>query len=201
MLLRSCGRRRLSLFSLHERAALPNFRPEIAHWTGGKMRRTDAAPTSAGNGYVAAVRGSVLDLVFAPGDLPGIGEAVRIAWDAPGLLIAEVQSHRDEGTIRAVAMRDTAGLRRGTSALRTGAAITVPVGEVVLGRMLDVIGLPQDDGPALPPETPRWPIHRTPPPLAGQLARRELFEYRQKARAACKRGAPRPSGGYYERAA
>jgi F-type H+-transporting ATPase subunit beta len=91
-------------------------------------------------------------------------------------LIAEVQSHLDAHTVRAIALQDTAGLARGVAVRVTGGPITVPVGDAVLGRLLDVMGAVRDRGVALPEGTPRWPIHRAAPTLAAQTASRAVFE-------------------------
>ena len=136
----------------------------------------DAASTSSAIGKVLAVRGSVLDVGFPPNALPEIGEAVEIAWDGPERLIAEIQGHHGPTMARAVAMRETAGLRRGTPVHRTGGPIAVPVGEAVLGRLLDVLGDPTDAGAALPEDVERWPIHRLPPPLSAQQGKHDLLE-------------------------
>ncbi len=114
-------------------------------------------------GRVVALRGPVIDVTFDTGPLPPIEQALRVEWDQPGPLIAEAQSHLDYTTVRAVALQPTAGLRRGTSVLATGGPITMPVGDAVLGRLLDVTGEVKDLGPALPDDTVRWPIHRRPP--------------------------------------
>ncbi|GGJ33306.1 F0F1 ATP synthase subunit beta [Neoroseomonas lacus] len=135
-----------------------------------------ATPARFAIGTVLAVRGSVLDLGFPADALPEIGEAVEIDWDGPERLVAEVQGHHGPEMARAVAMRETAGLRRGTPVRRTGAPITVPVGEAVLGRLLDVLGEPKDAGAALPDDVERWPIHRLPPPLSAQQGKHELLE-------------------------
>ncbi len=127
-------------------------------------------------GRVVAVRGAVLDVTFGTAALPAIETALRIEWDRPAPLIAEVQSHLDATTVRAIAMQDTAGLARGVAVRATGEPITVPVGDAVLGRLLDVMGTVRDRGMALPEGTPRWPIHRSAPPLAAQTASRTVFE-------------------------
>ncbi len=127
-------------------------------------------------GRVAAVRGAVIDVVFDGGALPRIDEALRVAWDRPETLIAEVQSHLDPRTVRAIALQATAGLCRGTDVVATGAPITVPVGDAVLGRLLDVMGQTRDLAPPLAADTPRWPIHRPPPRLAEQSAATSVFE-------------------------
>ena len=125
---------------------------------------------------ITAVRGAVVDVTFPQGPLPQINEALRIEWDRQGEMLAEVQSHLDAHTVRAIALQATAGLSRGTTVAATGAPITVPVGSSVLGRLLDVIGETRDGGASLPPETPRWPIHRAPPKLAQQTAATAVFE-------------------------
>jgi F-type H+-transporting ATPase subunit beta len=126
-------------------------------------------------GRVVAVRGGVVDVVFA-GALPPINEALRIDTDGPDMLVAEVQSHLDEHTARAIALQSTAGLARGTVVQATGAPLAVPVGEAVLGRLLDVTGAVRDRGPALDGDVPLWPIHRPPPELANQTAATRMFE-------------------------
>ncbi len=126
-------------------------------------------------GTVAAVRGAVVDLRFPEGVLPAIDEAVTIENREGGRLIAEVQAHLDERTVRTIAFEPTAGLRRGDKALSTGGALTAPVGDAVLGRLLTVTGVLGDKGPALPADTPRWPIHRAAPPLAEQSGEIDLF--------------------------
>jgi F-type H+-transporting ATPase subunit beta len=125
---------------------------------------------------VVALRGPVVDVTFGAGALPPIDQALRIAWDQAGPLIAEVQSHLDETTVRAVALQPTAGLRRGTMVDALGSPITMPVGDAVLGRLLDVMGDVKDLGAPLPADTVRWPIHRRPPPLAAQTRTGAIFE-------------------------
>ena len=89
-------------------------------------------------GRVVGIRGSVIDLEF-PRRLPRINEAVHI--DAPsGRITVEVQLHLSRTRVRGIAMSFTAGLARNAEALATGRPISVPVGDAVLGRMIDVIG-------------------------------------------------------------
>jgi F-type H+-transporting ATPase subunit beta len=135
-----------------------------------------SASLSHSHGRVVALRGPVIDVVFEAGPLPRIEEALQVKWDQPASLVAEVQSHLDETTVRAVALRPTAGLRRGTIVEATGSPITMPVGDAVLGRLLDVLGETGDRKSALPPDLPRWPIHRPPPPLIAQAASGAVFE-------------------------
>jgi F-type H+/Na+-transporting ATPase subunit beta len=91
-------------------------------------------------GKVVAVRGAVVDVAFEPAKLPQLDEDLIVEWDQPGVLIVEVQAHLDENTVRCVALQGTAGLRRGVPVRTTGKPITVPLGDAVLGRLLDVTG-------------------------------------------------------------
>ena len=110
-------------------------------------------------GQVVAVRGSVIDVRFAPGQLPPIDDAVLIDWDAGPPLLTEVQQHVDPTTVRVVALAGAAGLRRGTPAHAAGGPIRVPVGEPVLGRLLNAVGEPIDRLAPLPADVARKPIH------------------------------------------
>lgn len=129
----------------------------------------------AASGQVVAVRGSVVDVRFPPGELPAISDAIMIDWDLGPPILAEVQQHLDAATIRAVALANTAGLRRGTIAHATGAPINVPVGEAVLGRLLDALGHPADRGPALPADIERRPIHGAAPGIDRRGGELEIF--------------------------
>ena len=126
-------------------------------------------------GRVVAVHGSVVDVRFPVGGLPGIGEAITIECDFSRPLVAEVQLHLDATTARAVALENTAGLKRGIVARATGGPIRIPVGEPVLGRLLNVIGEPTDRGPPLPPGIRRRPIHGPAPELARHGGPLEVF--------------------------
>ncbi|HTQ71082.1 MAG TPA: F0F1 ATP synthase subunit beta [Acidocella sp.] len=130
--------------------------------------------TSAG--IVVAVRGAVVDVRFADAPLPPVCSALNVVWDRPQPLVLEVHSHGEDQTVRAIALQDTAGLARGTSVLATGGPVEVPVGEAVLGRLVDVVGAVRDRGAALPSATPRRGIHNPPPPLTMASARDHIFE-------------------------
>ncbi|PTE22491.1 F0F1 ATP synthase subunit beta [Cereibacter changlensis JA139] len=127
-------------------------------------------------GRVHAVRGAVVDVRFDTGALPALNDALLVEWDRPGPLMLEVQSHLDLTTLRAVALQATAGLARGVAVRPTGSPILAPVGEAVLGRILDVTGGLRDLGEVLPGDVPRRSIHAAPPPLAAQSATTEVFE-------------------------
>lgn len=131
-------------------------------------------PPSAGT--VHAVRGAVVDVVFAVADLPAINAALKVEWDQPTPLLLEVHSHLDLTTLRAVAFQSTAGLARGVLVRVLGGPVTVPVGTAVLGRLLNAIGTPKDNGPALPKDTPRRSIHAQPPLLKTQTRTTDVFE-------------------------
>jgi F-type H+-transporting ATPase subunit beta len=125
---------------------------------------------------VLAVRGAVVDVDFVGAELPRLEEALVVEWDEPRPLILEVQAHLDESTVRGVAFQSTAGLQRGVAVRATGSPVTVPVGEAALGRLLDVIGNVGDNGPPLPADMPRAPIHSTAPPLADRSPASTIFE-------------------------
>ena len=127
------------------------------------------------SGRVAAVHGSVIDLSFAGGTLPAIHEAVAIEWDLGPPLVAEVQQHLGLAMVRAVALAGTAGLRRGTPAHALGTPIRAPVGDAVLGRLLNAIGEPTDRGSPLPAEIEHRPIHGPAPALERQRGNRHIF--------------------------
>jgi len=126
-------------------------------------------------GVVTAVHGSVVDLRFAPGGLPAIYEAVTIDRDPGPPLIAEVQQHLDPATVRCVTLGGASGLRRGLRAQATGGPIRVPVGEPVLGRLLNVVGEPVDHGDPIPAGVARRPIHAPAPSLRRQSVALEVF--------------------------
>ncbi len=124
-------------------------------------------------GRIVAIRGAVVDVAFPEGALPAVEEALALGVD--GAVASEVQAHPGPTRVRAIALGPTGGLRRGDPARALGGPLTVPVGEAVLGRLLDVQGRVGDGGPPLPQDVPRRPIHRAPPPLSAQTAGTELF--------------------------
>ena len=127
-------------------------------------------------GHVVSVRGAVVDVAFAANLLPPIHTALVVAWDRPEPLLLEVQAHADAATVRSIALQGTAGLARGVPVHATGAPISVPVGDAILGRLLDVTGAVRDMGPPLPAETPRRDIHQPPPALVDETSTTEMFE-------------------------
>ena len=147
--------------------------------------RTKEAPKkSAGEpkpnvGKVVQVIGPVLDVEFEPEHLPEIYNALLIEHrgnGAPIRLTAEVQQHIGRNQVRAVAMTSTDGVVRGMDVVDTGQPITVPVGQASLGRILNVLGEPVDEGDPIPPDAERWPIHRETPKFVDLEPKTEVFE-------------------------
>ena len=124
------------------------------------------------HGTIVAVRGSVVDAHFPP-PLPPLNNRLLAGED--NLVVIEVASHVDAATVRGVALTATRGLARGAPVTDTGGPLTVPVGDGVLGRMLNVFGEAIDDQP-LPGGLHRRPIHRAPVPLARREVRSSIFE-------------------------
>jgi F-type H+/Na+-transporting ATPase subunit beta len=127
-------------------------------------------------GKVIGARGAVIDVAFEAGELPGLNEALVVQWDQPETLVIEVQAHLDERTVRGVALQATAGLKRSVPVRATGSALKVPVGNPVLGRLLDVSGNVRDGGPPLPADILYAPIHGAAPALEGRSAATAIFE-------------------------
>ncbi|WP_374576243.1 F0F1 ATP synthase subunit beta [Phenylobacterium sp.] len=127
-------------------------------------------------GRVLAVRGAVVDVAFEAPPLPRLEEALIVEWDGGEELVVEVQSHLDDTTVRGVALQTTGGLRRGVRVRATGQPITTPVGDPVLGRLLDVMGAARDGGPPLPADMARAPIQRAAPPLGERNPATSIFE-------------------------
>src|SRR5690606_35769971 len=132
-------------------------------------------------GRVVQVIGPVIDVEFDAETLPEIYNALEIKAEGenggPSVrLVAEVQQHIGRNRVRAVAMSSTDGVVRGMPVRDTGRAIAVPVGEAPLGRILNVLGEPVDEGTPIPDDVERWPIHREPPRLTQLEPKTEIFE-------------------------
>ncbi len=119
-------------------------------------------------GTVIQITGPVIDVEFPAGELPAIYNALEIKRpggqkvEGEDSLVVEVQQHLGNNWVRTVAMSTTDGLARGLDAVDTGAPITVPVGEITLGRVFDVLGHPIDGKGAVKAKE-MLPIHRQPP--------------------------------------
>jgi F-type H+-transporting ATPase subunit beta len=130
-------------------------------------------------GKVTQIVGVVVDVDFAGGRLPAIYNSIEIPREH-GRLVLEVQQHLGENKVRCVAMDSTDGLIRGTEAYDTGQPIAVPVGEHVVGRLLNVIGDPIDElGPIVTDR--KLPIHRPPPAHEDLETSDEILETGLKA--------------------
>ena len=131
-------------------------------------------------GRVVQVLGPVVDLEFPRGQVPRVHHAVDVIIPGRVDLVVEVEQQIRGQWVRCVAMGPTEGLRRGLTAVDRGSPIMVPVGEAVLGRMLNVLGEPIDGGG--PVETDRYlPIHRPAPSFSEQEPEIEVFETGIKA--------------------
>ena len=129
-------------------------------------------------GKITQIIGAVLDIKFTEGNLPEINDAIRIPLrgDQAGKeLTVEVSQHLGDDTVRCIAMGSTDGLVRGMDAVAAGGPISVPVGEITLGRMFNVLGDPIDeiDPPA---GVEKWPIHRPAPAFEEQATSQEMLE-------------------------
>ncbi len=139
------------------------------------MSNDTAKPT----GRITQVIGPVVDVAFESGNLPEIYTALLATNpaidDREWNLVLEVAQHIGESTVRTVAMDTTDGLVRGQPIVDTGRPIAMPVGEATLGRILNVVGKPVDEGPPLEAKD-FWPIHREPPPFVELDVSVEPFE-------------------------
>ena len=135
-----------------------------------------ASPTS-NVGKITQVIGPVVDVEFSDGHLPSLFNALTVDYTLngkPAQLTLEVQQHLGEGWVRAVAMSLAEGLKRGNEVKDTGAPISVPVGEAVLGRIFNVLGNPTDErGPVKADK--RYSIHRPAPALLDQDTKAEVL--------------------------
>ena len=138
-----------------------------------------AAPTTQ-IGRIVQVIGPVLDVAFDADHLPELYNALVVrAKNSAGddiNVVVEVQQHIGRNQVRAVAMSSTDGVLRGMEVIDTGAPISVPVGAPALGRILNVLGEPVDNGAPIPADAERWPIHRQAPKFAALEPKTEVFE-------------------------
>jgi F-type H+-transporting ATPase subunit beta len=130
------------------------------------------------NGKIVQIIGPVVDVDFSGRQLPKIYDALETTADVNGekaKVVLEVQQDLGEGWVRTVAMSSTEGLRRGGEVIDTGAPISVPVGEAVLGRIFNVSGDPVDEaGPVVTEK--KYPIHRPAPTLVEQDTQAQILE-------------------------
>src|SRR3984885_13891624 len=146
-------------------------------------------PDKKNTGRIEEVQGVVIEAVF-PDRLPEINhailvrrpkvaleeEALDIAAEEDPWLVCEVQQHLGDDRVRAVAMDTTDGLARGVEVIDSGAPITVPVGDITLGRIFNLLGDPIDLGAPMEADVVRWPIHRDAPTIEASMPTTEMFE-------------------------
>lgn len=125
-------------------------------------------------GKVTQVIGPVVDFEFDAGQLPKIYETVEVEIGGKKLVI-EIQQQLGDNQVRGIAMDSTDGMSRGMEAIATGKAIEVPVGEKVLGRLLNVTG-ETIDGLEPIKDAKKWEIHRPTPKFTDQSSNVEIFE-------------------------
>ncbi|MFT8363919.1 MAG: F0F1 ATP synthase subunit beta [Sporolactobacillus sp.] len=132
-------------------------------------------------GYITQVTGAVVDVKFERGHLPEIYNALTVNYKAKSSheadihLTLEVALHLGDDSVRTIAMDSSDGLVRGMEVVDTGAPISMPVGDVTLGRVFNVLGEPIDGKP-LPEDAARNPIHRDPPKFAELSTKTEVLE-------------------------
>ena len=126
-------------------------------------------------GKISSIMGAVVDIEFSDGALPEIYNAVEVDQGNNEKLIVEVAQHLGDSMVRAVAMDSTDGLQRGTKAVDTGAPISVPVGDGVLGRMFDLLGNTIDEKEDVKSDV-RLPIHRSAPKFYELTTSSEILE-------------------------
>jgi F-type H+-transporting ATPase subunit beta len=130
-------------------------------------------------GHISQVLGNVVDVEFRNGAIPPILTALRVSnptiSEQPLNLVLEVAQHLGENTVRCIAMDTTDGLVRGMDVVNTGNPITVPVGPVTLGRLMNVTGDPVDEAGPIEADR-RMPIHRDAPTFAEQSTEEEILE-------------------------
>jgi F-type H+-transporting ATPase subunit beta len=130
-------------------------------------------------GRVVQVMGPVVDVKFESGQLPNLNNALKVAHRGENVeinLVLEVALHLGDDTVRTIAMSSTDGLTRGTEALDTGAPISVPVGNVTLGRVFNVLGETIDLGEEIPESSRRDSIHREAPKFEELSTEVEILE-------------------------
>jgi len=138
-----------------------------------------ATKTKSNTGTIVQVIGPVVDVEFSgDAEMPALLSALEVDYEVEGKktsVVLEVQQHLGDDWARAVAMSSTEGLKRGMPVKNTGGPISVPVGEGVLGRVLNVLGEPVDErGPISAPK--RYPIHRRAPTLVEQDTQAKVLE-------------------------
>jgi F-type H+-transporting ATPase subunit beta len=126
------------------------------------------------DGVVTAIRGTVVDVHFDQ-RVPHLGSQVDFQNHAGfGNVTGFVQSHLGESMVRAIAVDSTRGLKLGCAATSSGQPMSIPVGNGLLGRVIDLKGNPLDGGEKIETDT-RFPLHRDPPPPSARRGSGEIY--------------------------
>jgi F-type H+/Na+-transporting ATPase subunit beta len=143
------------------------------------MLSAHESPAAPAVGHITQVIGPVVDVAFPAGRVPALLNALTVSnpnvSDRPDNLVLEVAAHLGDSMVRTIAMDSTEGLVRGYKVRDTGKPIAMPVGDAVLGRILNVVGEPID-GLGEVRATRRMPIHRKAPAFVDQSTTVEIFE-------------------------
>ena len=144
---------------------------------------TATVETATATGRVARVIGPVVDVEFSVDAMPAMFNALKVEIDAPDgtgrkVLTLETSQHLGDGMVRAISMQPTDGLTRGAGVSDTGAAISVPVGEITKGKVFNALGevLNTDKAEFEAQVETRWPIHRVAPRFDQLESKTEMFE-------------------------
>ena len=113
-------------------------------------------------GRIVQVSGSVINVEFDEGQMPRINEALTVELNGR-TLVMEVAQHIGNNTVKCIMLSGSEGMSSGMEVTATGDSIRVPVGDVVLGRMFNVLGEPIDDGDPIPEDVEKMSIHRKAP--------------------------------------
>jgi F-type H+/Na+-transporting ATPase subunit beta len=144
------------------------------------MTAEERAGTELKGGRVVAIAGPVVDVEFPPDALPEINFAIEMEIELESeaiRIVAEVAQQIGDNRVRAICMKPTDGLRRGTKVRNLGHGLQMPVGDGVLGHVLNVLGEPLDvSADQLTGIDDRWDIHRESPPFRELEPSKEMFE-------------------------
>ena len=143
------------------------------------MTTASGGTGTRGVGRVVRVIGPVVDVEFAPDEMPDIYNALTIEIEVSGekrSMTLEVALHVGDNVVRAIALKPTDGMRRGSAVYDTGAPISVPVGDVTKGRVWNVTGDCLSEDASKFTVTERWPIHREPPKFDELESQTEMLQ-------------------------
>jgi F-type H+/Na+-transporting ATPase subunit beta len=143
------------------------------------IEEQDTEAPSGGIGRVSRVIGPVVDVEFPVDQMPEIYNALTVETTVGGetrSMTMEVELHIGDNLVRAIALKPTDGMQRGTEVLDTGAPISVPVGDITKGHVWNVTGDVLDVDPSTITVTERWPIHRSAPKFDQLESKTEMLE-------------------------